>query len=46
MPTIKELVQKEAESLEKAKRLKESVDRATSEMIEVSEKSKLPPSVA
>jgi len=46
MPTIKELVQKEAESLEKAKRLKESVDRATSEMIEVSEKSTRSPTVA
>ena len=45
MPTIKELVQKEAESLEKAKRLKESVDRATSEMTEVSQGSKRSPTV-
>jgi len=46
MPTIKELVQKEAESLEKAKKLKDSVERATSEIIEVSEASKRSPTVA
>jgi len=46
MPTIKELVQKEAQALEKAKRLKESVDRATSEMTEISQGSKRSPTVA
>lgn len=46
MPTIKELVQKEAEALEKSRKLKESVDRATAEMIEVSEGAKRSPTVA
>jgi len=46
MPTIKELVQKEAEAFEKARKIKKSAEKAAAQIIETSEASKRSPTVA